>query len=100
MSSSKVPALRQGVDILFFLAASTTPCRAPTIYNALGIPRSKTYHLLAVLCEYGLVIRDRDGEYRLGRDVLKLIAGYLGHHTGVSFHVGISCDPKPPHPFE
>ena len=52
----KVPAADQTLAILAHLAAQRGPVPAATIAQALALPRSTVYHLLAVMQERGFVV--------------------------------------------
>ena len=47
--TSSVPAAEQALAVLRYLARHSGPVPAATIARDLGLPRSTTYHLLAVL---------------------------------------------------
>ena len=65
--TSKVPALRQGIAVVDLLARHGIPVPAGAIMDELGLPRSTTYHLLAVLRDSGWVAHcPRTCRYRLG----------------------------------
>ena len=49
------PAAAQALEVLGLLARHTEPLPAGSIARALGLPRSSTYHLLAVLRDHGFV---------------------------------------------
>ncbi|WP_309133151.1 IclR family transcriptional regulator [Brevibacterium sp.] len=53
---SDIPAARNALRILKFLAAKGRPTRAAHIGRDLGIPRSSTYHLLNVLLDEGFLV--------------------------------------------
>lgn len=54
-ASSEVPAARNAVRVLAFLASHAGPSSAAAVSRELGLPRSTVYHLLAVLAEEGFV---------------------------------------------
>jgi len=53
---SSVPAARDVLRIVKYLASQSGPVRAATITRELGLPRSSTYHLLAVLQAEGFLL--------------------------------------------
>ncbi|MGI9822342.1 IclR family transcriptional regulator [Agromyces sp. Marseille-Q5079] len=76
-SASKVPAADQTLAILSHLAAQRGPVPAATIAQALGIPRSTAYHLLAVMAERGFVVHlPEERRYGLGIAAFELSSGF------------------------
>ncbi|GAA1829408.1 IclR family transcriptional regulator [Agromyces salentinus] len=74
---SKVPAADQTLAILSHLAAQRGPVPAATIAQALGIPRSTAYHLLAVMAERGFVVHlPEERRYGLGIAAFELSSGF------------------------
>lgn len=62
---------------LTHLASRAEPIPAAHLARALGLPRSSTYHLLAVLVEHGYVVHyEEERTYGLGSAVHELGAGY------------------------
>ena len=62
---------------LTHLASRAEPIPATHIARELGLPRSSTYHLLAVLVEHGYVVHyEQERTYGLGSAVHELGAGY------------------------
>lgn len=62
---------------LTHLASRAEPIPAAHLARALGLPRSSTYHLLAVLIEHGYVVHyAEERTYGLGSAVHELGAGY------------------------
>lgn len=53
---STVPAARNTLRIIRYLAAHSGPVRAATIGRELGLPRSSVYHLLQVMQREGFVV--------------------------------------------
>lgn len=75
--SSRVPALRHGVQILRQLARHGGPMPAAAVAGELGLPRSTVYHLLAELEREGLVVHlPEERRYGLGLGVYELGAAY------------------------
>ncbi|MFC9918362.1 IclR family transcriptional regulator [Agromyces binzhouensis] len=75
--ASKVPAADQVLRILTHLAAQRGPVPAASIATALGLPRSTTYHLLAVLQERGFVVHlPEERRYGLGVAAFELSSGF------------------------
>lgn len=124
-ASSASPAVGRALDILTLLARQTGAVGASAIARDLGLPRSTTYHLLAVLEERGFVLRlpeargwalgasaygltsaytPHEGLERLARPVMRSLAAELG----VTVHLGILRGPltmyllkeAPPAPLE
>ena len=77
MAESKVPAADATLRILTHLAAQRGPVAAATIANALELPRSTVYHLLAVLQERGFVMHLPEARrYGLGVAAFELSGGF------------------------
>ncbi|TDD69817.1 IclR family transcriptional regulator [Jiangella aurantiaca] len=75
--STRVPALRHGVALLQHLATLGGPAPASALAEALGLPRSTTYHLLTELERAGLVVHlPEERRYGLGVGVYELGAAY------------------------
>lgn len=76
MASSDVPAADATLRILRHLSR-TGPLPAAALARALGLPRSTTYHLLAVLAEHGFVAHLREERrYGLGVSAFELGSAY------------------------
>lgn len=74
---SKVPAADATLGILSFLGAQRGPVAAQTIANALALPRSSTYHLLAVMVERGYVLYlPEERRYGLGSVAFELASAF------------------------
>ena len=74
---SKVPAADQTLAILAHLAAQRGPVPAATIAQALALPRSTVYHLLAVMQERGFVVHlPEERRYGLGIAAFELSSGF------------------------
>jgi DNA-binding IclR family transcriptional regulator len=71
---SKVPAAEQVLAVLRHLARQAGPLPAAAIARDLGLPRSTTYHLLAVLEEQGFVVHLPE-EHRYGLGVAAFEVG-------------------------
>jgi DNA-binding IclR family transcriptional regulator len=64
---TNAPAAAQALEVLGLLSRHTEPLPAAAIARQLGLPRSSTYHLLAVLQEHGFVVHlPEDRRYGLG----------------------------------
>jgi DNA-binding IclR family transcriptional regulator len=73
-----VPAARQVLSILRYLARQPSPVPASAIGRDLGLPRSTTYHLLNELADAGFVVHLADDRrYGLGVSAYELGTGYL-----------------------
>ena len=74
---SKVPAADQTLAILAHLAAQRGPVPAATVAQALALPRSTVYHLLAVMQERGFVVHlPEERRYGLGVAAFELSSGF------------------------
>jgi DNA-binding IclR family transcriptional regulator len=79
-SSSDVPALRRGLEVLRLLAGKAGPVTAASVARELGLPRSTTYHLLAELAAAGFVTHlAEERRYGLGVAAFELGSAYLRH---------------------
>lgn len=75
--SSRVPALRHGLHVLRHLAGLGGPAPASAIAEALELPRSTVYHLLAELEREGLVVHlPEERRYGLGLGAYELGTAY------------------------
>ncbi|WP_341800277.1 IclR family transcriptional regulator [Microbacterium ulmi] len=73
----QVPAADQTLRILAHLARQRGPVAARMIADALGIPRSTVYHLLATLEQHGFVVHlDAERRWGLGVAAFELGGGY------------------------
>jgi DNA-binding IclR family transcriptional regulator len=73
----QVPAARQTLAILRFLARQAGPVPAATLARELKLPRSTTYHLLATLQDEGFVVHlPEERRYGLGVIAYELGTGY------------------------
>jgi DNA-binding IclR family transcriptional regulator len=76
-SAPGVPAARQTLRILQFLAAQRGPVAATTVATALDLPRSTVYRLLAVLQEFGFVIHFPEARrYGIGIAAFEMSSGF------------------------
>lgn len=74
---TKVPAAEQTLAVLRHLAAQAGPVPASAVARDLGLPRSTTYHLLAVLAEAGFVVHlPEERRYGLGISAFELGSAY------------------------
>lgn len=79
-TSSDVPALRRGLNVLNVLARHASPVSAAAVARELGLPRSSTYHLLAELERAGFVTHlPEQRRYGLGIASFELGSAYLRH---------------------
>jgi DNA-binding IclR family transcriptional regulator len=77
---ANAPAAAHALDVLTLLARHATPQLAATIARELGLPRSSTYHLLAVLTERGFVVHlPEERRYGLGVAAFELGSAYTRH---------------------
>lgn len=71
------PAAGHALAILTLLARHATPVPAAAIARELGLPRSSTYHLLAVLVEQGYAVHlPEERRYGLGVAAFELGSAY------------------------
>jgi DNA-binding IclR family transcriptional regulator len=78
--ASSVPAVGRALAVLRLLGSRAGPVPAATLANQLGLPRSTTYHLLAVLEREGFVVHlPEERAYGLGVSVFELGSAYLRH---------------------
>jgi DNA-binding IclR family transcriptional regulator len=76
-AASRVPAAEQTLRILTHLARHAGPLPAGRIAADLGLPRSTTYHLLAVLADAGFVVHlPEERRYGLGVTAFEVGSAY------------------------
>jgi DNA-binding IclR family transcriptional regulator len=74
---SKVPAAQQALAVLRHLARQAGPVPAAAVARDVGLPRSTTYHLLAVLAQEGFVVHlPEERRYGLGIAAFELGSAY------------------------
>ncbi|MEG8183881.1 IclR family transcriptional regulator [Nocardia terpenica] len=79
-TSSDVPGLRRGLQVLGLLARRAGPVPAAVVARELGLPRSTTYHLLNELLTAGYVTHlPAERKYGLGIAAFELGSAYLRH---------------------
>jgi DNA-binding IclR family transcriptional regulator len=77
---SDVPAADNALRMLRHLAAQPRPVPASSVARALGLPRSTTYHLLAVLGRHGFVTHlPEERTYGLGVTAFEVGSTFLRH---------------------
>jgi DNA-binding IclR family transcriptional regulator len=70
---TQIPAARHTLAIVRFLASRSGPVPAATLSRSLGLPRSSTYQLIAVLMDEGFVVHyPEDRTYGLSSLVAEL----------------------------
>ena len=75
-----VPAARQALAILGYLARRPGPAGAATIARETGLPRSTTYHLLTEMCAADFVVHlPEERAYGLGVAAFEVGSAYLRH---------------------
>jgi DNA-binding IclR family transcriptional regulator len=75
-----VPAARQALAILGYLASRPGPAGAASISRETGLPRSTTYHLLAEMCAADFVVHlPEEQAYGLGVAAFEVGSAYLRH---------------------
>lgn len=80
MASPSVPAADATLRLLSHLATQRSPIPAARIAADLGLARSRTYDLLAVLIEHGYVLHlPEQQRYALGPAAYEVAAGYARH---------------------
>ena len=76
----RIPAAERALDVLTALARAAGPMTASGLARTVGIPRSSTYQLLAVLAERGFVRHLPDEErWALGLAAFEVGSAYLRH---------------------
>lgn len=76
--SSSVPAAEQALAVLRHLAGQAGPVPAAAIARDLGLPRSTTYHLLAVLARDGFAVHlPEERRYGLGVTAFEIGTAYV-----------------------
>lgn len=79
---SSVPAARDTLRIITYLAGHSGPVRASTISRDLELPRSSAYHLLRVLQDEGFVVHSPEHQgYALGPLVAEIGSSVLASNT-------------------
>ena len=74
---ANAPAAKHALTLLTLLARHTEPLPAGSIARELGLPRSTTYHLLAVLRDAGFVTHlEEERRYGLGVAAFELGSAY------------------------
>ena len=74
---ANAPAAAHTLQLLTLLARHTEPLPAGSIARELGLPRSTTYHLLAVLRDHGFVTHlEEERRYGLGVAAFELGSAY------------------------
>lgn len=77
MSTSRVPAARNALEILRLLSTIDVPVSAARIRSELGLPRSSTYHLLKEMVDAGFVVHVPENQtYGLGLAAYSMAAAY------------------------
>ena len=73
----QVPAAKNVLSVLRYIAAQAGPVGAGSIVRDVGLPRSTTYHLLAALIDDGFVVHlPEERKYALGVTAHELGTGY------------------------
>lgn len=76
-NAPQVPAAKNVLSVLRYIAAQAGPVGAGAIVRDVGLPRSTTYHLLAALIEDGFVTHlPEERKYALGVTAHELGSGY------------------------
>ncbi|OFN75748.1 IclR family transcriptional regulator [Corynebacterium sp. HMSC074E01] len=77
MSTSRVPAARNALEILRLLSTIDVPISAARIRSELDLPRSSTYHLLKEMVDAGFVVHLPENQtYGLGLAAYSMAAAY------------------------
>ena len=77
MSTSRVPAARNALEILRLLSTIDVPISAARIRSELDLPRSTTYHLLKEMVDAGFVVHLPENQtYGLGLAAYSMAAAY------------------------
>src|SRR4051794_19503101 len=77
MDRQVVPSVARAVRILNALAAGPGSASLASVSRRLELPRSSTLALCNTLVEAALLVRNGDGTYRLGPQVLELSRSFL-----------------------
>lgn len=73
-----IPAARQALRILKYLATQSGPVRAATLVRELEIPRSTTYQMIKVMLDEGFLVHfPEDSAYGLSPLVFEMGSNYL-----------------------
>ena len=73
MMPPKIPAARNTLGVLRYLASRSGPVRASTLARDLGLPRSSVYQLVSVMCDEGFLVHyPEDGTYGLSSLVAEI----------------------------
>lgn len=76
--SSRVPAAEQALAVLRHVARQASPVSATAVARDLRLPRSSTYHLLAVLVREGFVVHlPEERRYGLGLSAFEIGTAYV-----------------------
>ncbi|MBS0959444.1 IclR family transcriptional regulator [Acetobacter thailandicus] len=73
--ADSVPALRRAVRVLDMVRGASHPPLAADVARQLGLPRSTTHGLLAVMVELGLLEKTVNHGYRIGTRLLEWVGG-------------------------
>lgn len=77
MTTSRVPAARNALEILRLLSSIDVPISAARIRAELGLPRSSTYHLLNEMVDAGFVVHLPENQtYGLGLAAYSMAQAY------------------------
>lgn len=74
---SQVPAATRALRVLRYLAEQPEPVPVTRIADALGLPRSTTYHLLGAMVDEGFVVHlEEERRYGVGVAAFEVGSGY------------------------
>lgn len=76
--AAKAPAIIKAVSLLDELARSSDGVSVSNIARRINVPKSSVADLCATLSAHGLVARDGDGRYLLGRHIVEIARGLVG----------------------
>lgn len=77
-SGAKAPAVAKAISILDDLARSADAGSISAMARRIGAAKSSVADVCATLLAFGLLSRDRDGRYLLGRHIVELARGLVG----------------------
>lgn len=76
--AAKAPAIIKAVSLLDELARSSDGVSISNIARRIDVPKSSVADLCATLSAHGLVARDGNGRYLLGRHIVEIARGLVG----------------------
>lgn len=71
-----VGVVRKTIMLLGYLSERNEPSGVSEMAKVFGIPKSTVHRILRALCEYNVVLRTEDGQYKIGPTVLLWSSGF------------------------